>query len=107
MRIAAIYDIHGNLPALEAVLRDIDRAKPDLILAGGDVAAGPLPCETIERLRTLALPARFIRGNADRRLVTRFDEIQSGAMPPDSSKFPLTWIAQQITAGQRAYPYAV
>ena len=66
MLIAAIYDIHGNLPALEAVLEDIETAAPDLIVVGGDVAAGPLPGPTIERLRALGDRARFIRGNADR-----------------------------------------
>lgn len=45
MGIAAIYDIHGNLPALEAVLQEIEGADPDLIVVGGDVAAGPLPRE--------------------------------------------------------------
>lgn len=103
MKIAAIYDIHGNLPALEAVLRDIEAEDPDLIVVGGDVAAGPLPRETIVRLRNLSAPARFIRGNADRMLVTRFDEVQSGILPPDTSKFPLTWIAQEITVAQREF----
>jgi hypothetical protein len=79
--------------AMEAVLQKIDGEEPDLILVGGDVAAGPLPRETIERLRNLSLPARFVRGNADRELVTRFDEVQSGTLAPDSSRFPLTWIA--------------
>ncbi len=43
MRVAAIYDIHGNLPALDAVLQEIEREQPDLIVVGGDVASGPLP----------------------------------------------------------------
>ena len=49
MRVAALYDVHGNLPALEAVLAEV----PDdaVILVGGDVAMGPLPRETLERLR--------------------------------------------------------
>ena len=46
MRVAALYDIHGNVPAFEAVLADVERAGVDLIVFGGDVAAGPMPAET-------------------------------------------------------------
>lgn len=103
MRIAAIYDIHGNAPALEAVLRDITAAAPDLIVVGGDVAAGPLPGETIGLLRGLPLPARFIRGNGDRRLVAQFDRLQAGGPQPESGKFHLTWVAQQLNQEQRDF----
>jgi predicted phosphodiesterase len=41
--VAALYDIHGNLPALEAVLAEVEAAAPDLVMVGGDVIAGPLP----------------------------------------------------------------
>jgi 3',5'-cyclic AMP phosphodiesterase CpdA len=61
MRVAAIYDIHGNLPALEAVLAEIDQAAPDLIVMGGDVASGPMPKATLERLMSLGEHARFLR----------------------------------------------
>ena len=50
MRVAALYDVHGNLAALDAVLRDARLAKVDLVVSGGDVAAGPFPRECIERL---------------------------------------------------------
>jgi putative phosphoesterase len=63
--VAAISDVHGNLPALEAVLDEIERLGVDAIVCCGDVAAGPLPRETCERLMTLN-GARFVRGNADR-----------------------------------------
>jgi Icc-related predicted phosphoesterase len=43
MQVAALYDIHGNLPALKAVLRDIRQAEVDLIVVGGDVFPGPMP----------------------------------------------------------------
>ena len=46
MRVAALYDIHGNLPALEAVLDDVRRANVDQVLVGGDVMPGPIPRET-------------------------------------------------------------
>jgi putative phosphoesterase len=66
MRVAALYDVHGNPPALEAVLAEV----PDdaVILVGGDVTAGPVPAETLERLRGLGERVRWIRGNADREL---------------------------------------
>ena len=66
MRVAALYDIHGNLPALEAVLDEVEREGVDAIVIGGDIAAGPpQPREVVERVR--ALPnAHVIRGNADR-----------------------------------------
>ena len=49
MRVAALYDIHGNLPALEAVLADVAREGVDAIVIGGDIAAGPpQPREVIE-----------------------------------------------------------
>ena len=64
-RVAALYDVHGNLPALEAVLEEVDRERPDAIVFGGDVIAGPMPRETLERVRSLG-QAYLIRGNADR-----------------------------------------
>ena len=51
MRAAALYDIHGNLPALEAVLSELERERVDVIVLGGDVVSGPWPRETLERLR--------------------------------------------------------
>jgi putative phosphoesterase len=69
--LALLYDIHGNLPALEAVLEDAGDA--DEFLLGGDYAtAGAWPRETVERLRELD-NATWIRGNADRWLVDRHD----------------------------------
>jgi putative phosphoesterase len=64
MRVAGLYDIHGNLPALEAVLAELDAVGIDRIVAGGDIASGPMPVETLELLRER--DALFVRGNADR-----------------------------------------
>ncbi|HEV2967881.1 MAG TPA: metallophosphoesterase, partial [Candidatus Dormibacteraeota bacterium] len=50
MRVAVLCDIHGNLPALQAVLAEVEKSRVDLIVFGGDVAAGPMPVETIELL---------------------------------------------------------
>ena len=80
MRVAALYDIHGNLPALEAVLAEADA---DVILVGGDFVAGPWPAETVERLRGLDGDVRFIRGNADREV---YEETQ-GLAPPELIEF--------------------
>jgi len=63
--LALIYDVHGNLPALEVVLADAEAAAADRYLLGGDYALfGAWPSETVERLR--GLDARWIRGNVDR-----------------------------------------
>jgi putative phosphoesterase len=64
VKVAALYDIHGNLPALEAVLGEV----PDdaMVLIGGDIVAGPMPSETLVRLRSVSERTVFIRGNADR-----------------------------------------
>ncbi len=47
MRVAALYDIHANLPALEAVLRDVRDEEVDHVVVGGDVVPGPMPRETL------------------------------------------------------------
>jgi predicted phosphodiesterase len=65
VRVAALYDIHGNLPALEAVLAELEGERVDAYVIGGDTTAGPLPVETLERV--LALDnIHVIRGNGDR-----------------------------------------
>jgi len=70
MRIAAIFDIHGNLPALEAVLDDVRREPVDEIIVGGDVFPGPMPMEVLSVLDSLDIPLRFITGNGDRVVLT-------------------------------------
>lgn len=68
MRVAALYDVHGNLPALEAVLEEVERAEVDRIVFGGDVVSGPWPAETLARVVALGERAVLLRGNADREL---------------------------------------
>ena len=73
MRVAALNDIHGNLPALEAVLAEVDQADVDAVVCGGDVVGGPFPVDALDRL--LGLPdVRFVRGNVDRLVVEGDDE---------------------------------
>lgn len=71
MKIAALYDIHGNLSALEAVLPAVRIAGVDLIVVGGDVVAGPQPIETLACLQaeSTRTPMQFIRGNAESELL--------------------------------------
>lgn len=100
MRVAALYDIHGNLPALEAVLAELDRLEPDVILFGGDLSAGPLPTETLNLLMGLDERARFIRGNADRFLVECYDR---GQGPEEMRGLIDVWSVEQLTQAQRDF----
>jgi putative phosphoesterase len=68
LRVAALADVHGNAPALEAVLAEVSREHVDLIVFCGDLTWGPLPAETLALVRALDVPARFVRGNADRKV---------------------------------------
>jgi len=61
-RVAAIYDIHGNLPALEAVLEEVRASEVNAIVVGGDVLPGPMPRETLACLAGLAVPVFCILG---------------------------------------------
>ena len=66
MPVGLLYDIHGNLPALEAVIGDAGRAGVESFVLGGDYALfGPWPAETVDRLRPLP-EATWIRGNGER-----------------------------------------
>lgn len=78
MRVAALYDIHANLPALEAVLRDIETANVDRIVIGGDAIIGPMPRETLQRLFELKKPVHFIHGNCELAVLAQIDAKQTG-----------------------------
>lgn len=97
MRVAALYDIHGNLPALEAVLAEVRREKVDRVVVGGDVLPGPMPRETLERLLALDLPTLFIHGNGDRVVREQMDGRESPEVPP-AYREPIRWSAQQLDA---------
>lgn len=70
MRVAVLSDIHGVLPALESVLAEPEVRAADQIVLTGDLAAGPQPVETLDLLRGLGGRASWVRGNADRELVS-------------------------------------
>ena len=90
-RIAALYDIHGNLPALEAVVPDLDA---DVVVVGGDIASGPFPVETLALLRSLPVPVRLVRGNADRIL-----DLEGIPEPNRSARL---WVAERLREEESA-----
>ncbi|SEN28529.1 metallophosphoesterase family protein [Nonomuraea pusilla] len=93
MRIAVLSDIHGILPALEAVLSEPDVAAADLIALTGDIAAGPMPVETLDLLVGLGERAIWVNGNAERELV---EAAKGGPSPYEISR----WAAQQLRPDQ-------
>jgi predicted phosphodiesterase len=99
MRVAALYDIHANVPALDAVLAELERAGVDRVVIGGDVVPGPLPVETLARLRTLGDRAEFVRGNGDRWVVDAFDA--SGSMTEQDERPQRPWAAWTAQAIDR------
>jgi len=96
-RVAVIADVHGVLPALEAVLAEPEVRAADLVVVCGDVAAGPLPSETVEVLwQALGDRVRAVRGNADRELVA----LARGARMPSAVDARSAWAAAQLTPSQ-------
>jgi predicted phosphodiesterase len=106
MRVAALYDIHGNLPALDAVLADVRTARVDRIVVGGDVLPGPMPRETMARLLQLDIPAQFIYGNGDLAILAQMKATDpttvtywgtSGGAPlPEPFGDLFRWTARQV-----------
>jgi predicted phosphodiesterase len=66
VKILALYDIHGNPDALEAVLADPRATNPDVVVVGGDAVPGPEASATLDRLRAISVPVRWVRGNGER-----------------------------------------
>lgn len=99
MRVAALCDVHGNLPALEAVLAEVASLDVDRIVCGGDVIMGPFSRECVGRLQLLG--AVFVRGNAER---------TPEGVPPDYQE-AADWVVAQVgedtLSWLRALPHAV
>jgi predicted phosphodiesterase len=106
MRVAALYDIHGNLPALDAVLDEIHRIGVERIVVGGDVLPGPMPGETMARLLELKVPTQFIYGNGDRAILAQLEASDPGAVTywgtasgaplPEPFREMILWTAGQV-----------
>jgi predicted phosphodiesterase len=108
MRIAALYDIHANLPALEAVAHDIRLTGVDQIVVGGDVLPGPMPAETLDFLMSLEVPVHFIYGNGELAVLaqrTATDDpatvkywgTRTGEPLPEPGRAVVRWTAQQLS----------
>jgi diadenosine tetraphosphatase ApaH/serine/threonine PP2A family protein phosphatase len=98
-RVAALYDVHGNLPALRAVLADVRAAGADEIVVGGDVLPGPMPAECIAALLAAGLPTAFIRGNGDRLTLEEGAGIDTGL--PSTVRDALRWTADRLDDDHR------
>jgi putative phosphoesterase len=99
-RVASVYDVHGNVPALEPVLAEILREEPDVVVVGGDVVYGPMPREALELLLELDAPTIFIRGNTDREVAGRYGTAQG---LDEEDEAVLGWCADQLTGDQLAF----
>jgi predicted phosphodiesterase len=95
MQLAVLYDIHANLPALEAVIAEVRRDGIDRIVFGGDIVPGPMPRETIDYLRALDIRADYIRGNGDREILERLRGQETSAVP-EAFRESMRWNARQL-----------
>jgi predicted phosphodiesterase len=94
VRVAALYDVHGNLPALEAVLADVETEDVDAVVVGGDVLWGPFQSECLAALRSR--DARFVAGNCERDVLAAVNESSAwcrAQLAPDELDFVSGWPA--------------
>ena len=102
MKVLALYDIHGNTEALDAVLADPRAADPDVVVVGGDALPGPFGLATLARLDELAVPVTWIRGNGERELA----EAVGTEPPADETADRTAWITTAEIGDERALALA-
>src|SRR6266404_3736593 len=100
MRVAAIYDIHGNLPALEAALQEVRQANVNQLVVGGDVVPGPMPLETINCLLALDIPVQFIQGNGEVDVLAQMAGMEVSRVP-EQFRDVVRWSALQLRPEHR------
>lgn len=93
MRIAVLADIHGNAPALRAVLGELERDPVDAIVVAGDVVGGPLVDTTLELLAARPEPVSWVAGNCEREAVAVYDGAPAGDDPAGRAA---AWSAQAL-----------
>jgi predicted phosphodiesterase len=94
VRVAALYDVHGNIAALESVLAEVESEDVDEVVVGGDVLWGPFQSECIGALR--ARDARFVAGNCERDVLAAVDESSAWCrdqLSPEELDFVAGWPA--------------
>jgi predicted phosphodiesterase len=95
MPVAALYDIHGNLPALEAVLAEMRQDGVDRIVVGGDVVLGPMTGDVLACLLDLDIPVQFIRGNCEGEVLAHLAGTDVGPLPADA-RATVGWEAEHL-----------
>src|SRR5258705_10652136 len=111
MRVAVLNDIHGNLPALEAVMEEVPRGRVDQIVVGGDVIPGPMSRETLALLLNLDLPVRFLYGNGELAALAQMTASDpsavsywgnsGGGIPPEPVQELIRWTARHLRDYER------
>jgi predicted phosphodiesterase len=94
-RFAVLYDIHGNLPALDAVLEDVRRAEVEAIVVGGDVFPGPMAAESLDRLLGCGISVIKVRGNGERTVLECREGGVSDKLPP-AARAAIEWHAAHL-----------
>ena len=95
MRVAVLADIHGNAPALRAVLAEVDSELPDAIVVAGDLVAGPLVSESLALLSARPQAVHWISGNSEREAVAVYD---GSPAPDDAAGRAARWSARALDA---------
>ena len=91
-RVAVISDVHANIPALEAVLAQIDEAEVDLVVSCGDLTWGAEPDRTVELIKGLGSRAVCVRGNGDRAVLELAGGLREAGRPRE------VWMREQHSA---------
>src|SRR4051794_1445708 len=92
MNVLALYDIHGNVDALEAVLADA--GEPDAVVVGGDAVPGAFAVAVLARLESLTVPVHWIRGNGEREVAQAVGA--PAAAPDDLAALTASVTAQEL-----------
>jgi predicted phosphodiesterase len=109
VNVLSLYDIHGNLDALDAVLADPRAALPDAVVVGGDAVPGPFARETLARLDSLSVPVHWVRGNGEREVAEAIDaQVPApGDLPARTAAIAAAELGAERARGLGALPLIV